>query len=99
MRTKIETNFLYSSGVLPSPVTYFDGVQYDNKTNAGRSHEARFGYIPSSLSGSPSGMGVSSNIVVILWNMKYYYNIPYYYVQFFYCNLSLPHVTRCTYQT
>ncbi|VVC44682.1 Protein of unknown function DM4/12 [Cinara cedri] len=49
-----------SDGVLPSPVTYFEGVQqYDNKTNAGRSHEARFGYIPSSLSGvsPPSGMG------------------------------------------
>lgn len=51
--------FCQYSGVLPSPVTYFEGVQYDNKTNAGRSHEARFGYIPSSFNGAPSGMGVS----------------------------------------
>lgn len=47
----------YHSGVLPSPVTYFEGVQYDNKTTAARSHEARFGYIPSSYTGT--GMGVS----------------------------------------
>jgi len=46
-----------SSGVLPSPVTYFEAVQYDNKTNAGRSHEARFGYIPNSFSGGSTGMG------------------------------------------
>ncbi|XP_060839497.1 uncharacterized protein LOC132920820 [Rhopalosiphum padi] len=46
-----------SNGVLPSPVTYFEGIQNENKTNAGRSHEARFGYIPSSFGGASSGMG------------------------------------------
>lgn len=54
--------FFHFSGVLPNPVTYFEGVQHDNKTlnNAERPHEARFGYIPSSFSGTaPSGMGVS----------------------------------------
>jgi len=47
--------------MLPSPVTYFEGVQNENKTNAGRSHEARFGYIPSSFGGASTGMGVSIN--------------------------------------
>ncbi|XP_060862329.1 uncharacterized protein LOC132939265 isoform X2 [Metopolophium dirhodum] len=46
-----------SNGVLPNPVTYFEGVQNENKTNVGRSHEARFGYIPSSFGGSSTGMG------------------------------------------
>ncbi|XP_050422043.1 uncharacterized protein LOC126834281 [Adelges cooleyi] len=47
-----------SNGVLPSPVKYFEGVQYENKTStAGRSHEPRFGYIPSSFgSGASSGL-------------------------------------------
>lgn len=65
-----KNEILYSSGVLPSPVTYFEGVKYDNKTNAGRSHEARFGYIPSSLSGS-SGLGVSKECVLYANNILY----------------------------
>lgn len=47
---------------------YFEGVQHENKTNIGRSHEARFGYIPSSLGGAPTGLGVSIHFGKIILN-------------------------------
>lgn len=52
--------------MLPNPVTYFEGVQYDNKTNAGRSHEARFGYIPSSYSGTGIGVSIYKYILILI---------------------------------
>ncbi|XP_050540849.1 uncharacterized protein LOC126905316 [Daktulosphaira vitifoliae] len=52
----LPTNFeMPSNGVLPSPVKYFENAQYGNKTNVERSHEPRFGYIPSSFSSGLSG--------------------------------------------